>query len=218
VTGLSSAITLQEKGYAVSILAKDLPLPSEAILAVHNLINYTSPWGGAHNRWIPPPLGSVREHAWAVTTYHRMHALSRSNPEAGVTFMKGIEYIEAPGPEYDSLTEQRARTELGMPGWRMLEEAEFPDERVKWGCEYDTWCVNPMVYCAFLLRRFVLRGGRVVQGVVREVDEVWAMRLDLGRADGVVNATGHGFGDKDMFVTRGKVKSESLALWLRSRG
>lgn len=135
--------------------------------------------------------------------------------------MKGIEYIEAPGPEYDSLTEPRARTELGMPGWRRLEEAEFPDERVKWGCEYDTWCANPMVYCAFLLRRFVMRGGRVVQGVVREVDEVWAMRLDLGRADGVVNATGHGFGDKDMFVTRGKIQAripgalaeESWLIW-----
>jgi hypothetical protein len=145
-----------------------------------------------------------------------MYALSRSNPEAGITFMKGIEYIEAPGPEYGSLTEERARTELGMPGWRRLETAEFPDERVKWGCEYDTWCVNPMVYCAFLLRRFVMRGGRVVQGVVREVEEVWAMGFELGRLDGVVNATGHGFGDKDMFVTRGMSKSSAWVerVWL----
>lgn len=116
--------------------------------------------------------------------------------------MKGIEYIEAPGPEYDSLDEVRAK-ELGMPGWRMLGRDEFPDGRVRWGCEYDTWCVSPMVYCAFLLRRFVYRGGRVVQRTVRDLEEVWALGLEQGRVDLVVNASGIGFGDKQVFVTRG---------------
>lgn len=138
----------------------------------------------------------------AVRTYSCMETLSITNPEAGITFMKGIEYIEAPGPEYAELTEERAR-ELKMPGFRLLRPAEFPDEEVKWGCEYDTWCVNPMVYCAFLLRRLVHRGGKVVKRELRDPVEVYAMR-DLGPVGIVVNASGVGFGDGLVYPTRGQ--------------
>lgn len=201
MTGLTAAVRLQAEGYAVTIVAKDFPSPSETIDAQHS-INYTSPWGGAHNRWIPPPLGDAREHGLAVATYERMDALAKSNPEAGITFMRGVEYIEAPGPGHDGLTEDRAR-ELGMEGFRLLAPEEFPDDRVKWGCEYRSWCVNPMVYCAFLLRRFVCRGGRVVERELRDPVEVYAMP---GFEDVclVVNASGAGFGDKDVYPVRGQ--------------
>ncbi|OIW22281.1 FAD dependent oxidoreductase-like protein [Coniochaeta ligniaria NRRL 30616] len=201
VIGLTAAVRLQEEGYNITVIAKDFPAPSETIDSLAS-INYTSPWGGAHNRWIPPPLGSAREHDMAVKTYSRMVALSKTNPEAGITFMKGIEYIEAPGPEYAELTEQRAK-ELKMPGFRLLRADEFPDENVKWGCEYYTWCVNPMVYCAFLLRRLVHRGGKIIKRELREPTEVYAMR-ELGSVRTVVNASGIGFGDRDVYPTRGQ--------------
>ena len=73
-----------------------------------------------------------------------MKGLRDVNPESGITFMEGIEYLEAPSIEYTSLTEARAK-ELGLKGFRLLKHDEFPDGRVKWGCMYDTWCVNPMV-------------------------------------------------------------------------
>ncbi|KAH8906001.1 FAD dependent oxidoreductase-like protein [Coniochaeta sp. PMI_546] len=201
VIGLTAAVRLQAEGYNVTIIAKDFPAPSETIDSLAS-INYTSPWGGAHNRWIPPPLGSVREHGMAVKTYSSMEVLSTTNPEAGITFMKGIEYIEAPGPEYAELTEERAG-ELKMPGFRLLRPDEFPDENVMWGCEYDTWCVNPMVYCAFLLRRLVHRGGKVLKRELRDPLEVYAMR-DLKPTDLVVNASGIGFGDRHVYPTRGQ--------------
>jgi D-amino-acid oxidase len=201
VVGLTTAIRLQTEDYRVTVVAKDFPSPSETIDALDS-INYTSPWGGAHNRWIPPPLGSAREHDLAVKTYSYMEGLSITNPEAGITFMKGIEYIEAPGPEYDELTEDRAG-ELEMEDFRLLRPEEFPDEKVKWGCEYRTWCVNPMVYCAFLLRRFVHRGGKVVKRELRDPKEVFAMQ-ELGSVYLVVNASGMGFGDKDVYPTRGQ--------------
>ncbi|KAK5663726.1 hypothetical protein OQA88_4157 [Cercophora sp. LCS_1] len=209
ITGLTTAITLQSASHPVTILAKDLPGPFETIDPLAQ-INYTSPWGGAHNRWVPPsPDGTnTREHTFSVLTYRRMRELALTEPACGVTLMKGIEYIEAPGPEYVSLTEERA-AELGMAGFRLLSEGEFPDDKIKWGCEYDTWSLNPMVYCCFLLRRFIFRGGRVVRKEVGSVSEVFAVPPDVLGVDGeigmVVNASGYGFGDDNaMFITRGQ--------------
>ncbi|KAK0633017.1 hypothetical protein B0T14DRAFT_560647 [Immersiella caudata] len=207
VIGLSCAIKLQAN-FTVTIVAKDFPAPFETIDPIAQ-INYTSPWGGAHNRWVPPsPSGeNAREHAFALTTWKHMRALRDVNPESGITFMKGIEYLEAPSIEYTSLTEARAK-ELNMEGFRLLQPGEFPDDRVKWGCVYDTWCVNPMVYCCFLLRKFTMGGGRIRKRELRDVAEVFALPPEdfgLGRVDAVVNASGYGIGaDPNMYVTKGQ--------------
>ncbi|KAK1767167.1 hypothetical protein QBC33DRAFT_539425, partial [Phialemonium atrogriseum] len=144
----------------------------------------------------------AREHELALETFRRMDALAQTSPEAGVIFMRGVEYLEAPPPEYRALDAARA-AELGVQDFRLLGAHEFPDERVAWGCEYRTWCANPMVYCCFLLRRFVYRGGRIVKREVRDPAEVFAV-ADLGRVDAVVNASGNGFGDDKMSITRGQ--------------
>lgn len=151
----------------------------------------------------------------SLRTFAHMQALHAAHPHtAGITFLKGIEYLEAPGPAYLDLS----TSELGsLPGFRLLDPAsEFPaDGRVTWGCEYDTWCVNPMVYCAFLLRRFVHRGGGVVQLArdLRRPEEVFALLPGGGSSsssDGggiavVVNASGTGIvPDPAMTITRGQ--------------
>lgn len=134
-----------------------------------------------------------------------MDTLAGAHPDAGITFMKGIEYLEKPGPEYLALVKgddgEGCARSLGLRGFRVLGKGELPDERVVLGIEYDTWCVNPMVYCSWLLNRFVYRGGKVVRAVVREPAEVF--ELGLGRIDVVVNASGQGFGDEKVFITRG---------------
>lgn len=204
--GLSSALELQEAGHAVTILARDFPMPF-ALIDPDTQINYTSPWGGAHNRWVPPAGGAqdVRDHRLALATFRRMRDLAGAHPEAGITFMKGVEFLEKPGDEYLALVREGGRgsaKELGVEGFRVLSRSEFPDDKVVLGFEYDTWCVSPMVYCGFLLNRFVYRGGKVVKREVREPKEVFEMR-GLGRVDTVVNASGQGFGDDKVFVTRG---------------
>lgn len=188
----------------MTIVARDFPGPFET-LDPRAQINYTSPWGGAHNRVVPPTSAAEeREHAMSITTFGRMRALHQRHPEAGLTFMKGIEYLEAPPPQYLALTEAKARA-MGLEKFRLLRPEELPDERVRWGCEYDTWCVNPMVYCCFLLRQFVFAGGRIVKREVRDPVELFAMETQLGPAavDVVVNASGSGFGDPNVFITRG---------------
>lgn len=137
-----------------------------------------------------------------------MRSLQGSNPEAGITFMKGIEYLEKPAPEYQALIREGGEGSakvLGLEGFRVLERRELPDDKVSLGLEYDTWCVNPMVYCSFLLNRFVFRGGRILRREISRPEEVFGMR-DLGApVKAVVNASGTGFGDPKSYIIRGMV-------------
>jgi hypothetical protein len=143
-----------------------------------------------------------------------MKHLHTTHPHtAGITFLKGIEYLERPGPEYLAPSSPSKPNPLNLPGFRLLNPSEFPpDGKVTWGCEYDTWCVHPMVYCSFLLRRFVHRGGRVVVRELRRPDEVFFLAPELlpGVNKGeeiaaVVNASGTGLvPDPDMTITRGQ--------------
>ncbi|KAM7222895.1 hypothetical protein V8F06_001793 [Rhypophila decipiens] len=200
VIGLSSALLLLEKGcYTVTIIAEHFPGPFETMHPQEH-IDYSSPWAGAHNRFIPPLSSSPdqvqaqaqaqREHVLALRTFSRMKSLSsasageKDNPEAAqfssVKFMKGVEFLENPPEAYKALTGPLA-AELGYENFRVLEQHEFPaDGKVKWGCEYQTWCLNPMVYCCFLLRRFVNRGGRILKRRVRSVNEVFQLNLPGG--------------------------------------
>ncbi|KAK7738115.1 hypothetical protein SLS63_002448 [Diaporthe eres] len=216
VTGLSCAIQLQEAGHAaagaseVTIIARDFPTPF-ALVDPKAQINFTSPWGGAHNRWVPPPVdgqaqpNDLRDHRLALATFRRMKSLQGSNPEAGITFMKGVEYLENPGPEYRALTREGGEGSakaLGLEGFRVLERSELPDDKVSLGVEYDTWCVNPMVYCSFLLNRFVFRGGRILRREISRPEEVFEMRDLGGPVKAVVNASGMGFNDPKSFIIR----------------
>ncbi|OHW93272.1 FAD dependent oxidoreductase [Colletotrichum incanum] len=202
VIGLSTAVRLQRDGHKVAIVAKDFPSPFEAIDA-KTLINYTSQWGGAHNRWVIPANEiEERDHAMALRTFQHMESLSMSNPEAGITFMPGIEYLEDPPAQYKALTEEKARS-LGLVEFRLLRPSEFPDDKVKWGCEYWTWCVNPMIYCSFLLRRFSWNGGKVFRKEISDPREAFTIK-ELSNVRAVINCSGFGFGDKDSFITRGQ--------------
>lgn len=128
---------------------------------------------------------------------------------AGISFMRGVEYLESPSPGYLAIS--ATGEELGIRSFRLLRKEEFPDTRVKWGCEYKTWCVNPMVYLCFLLNRFVYRGGRTVKRELKDVEEVFALAAlekltPQGKhtIDVVVNASGFGFSDPKVFPTRGQ--------------
>ncbi|KAI1498192.1 FAD dependent oxidoreductase [Biscogniauxia marginata] len=203
VIGLSAALRIQAEGHAVTIVARDFPSGFETIDA-RAQINFTSPWGGAHNRMVPPSNAvEAREHGMSLTTFAHMRTVATANPEAGITFMKGIEYLEAPGTVYSALTAETARRDLGMEGFRLLRGEELP-EGVTWGCEYDTWCVNPMVYCGFLLRRFVFLGGKIIKKEVRDPVEAWNIEDLSAPVDALVNASGNGFGDPNVFITRGQ--------------
>ncbi|CAI4218639.1 unnamed protein product [Parascedosporium putredinis] len=110
VAGLSTAWKYQQQGFDVVVVAQSFPSPFETVDG-REQINYSSPWAGAHNRYIPPlDETSKRDH---------------ESPEAGITFLKGIEYLEAGIRGYDHLTEGSAK-ELGYEDFRELDEKDLP--------------------------------------------------------------------------------------------
>jgi D-amino-acid oxidase len=86
-----------------------------------------------------------------------------------------------------------------------------PDEtppEVKWGVRYRTYVVNSPVYCAYLLRKFILNGGETREYTL--VDPMEAFELaGTGTVRTVVNCSGLGFGDPKAFIIRGTAKSAS---------
>jgi len=201
VIGLSTANCLIQAGFKVTIIAKDFPGPFELIDS--DKISYTSPWAGAHNRFIPPTNGQeAQEHTFALKTFHHMAKLvgEGRHREAGLTFMKGIEYLENPPQQYLNLNREKAE-ELGYRDFGLLPDDKLPDG-VKWGCEYLTWCVNPMMYCCFLLRQFVRLGGSVVNGVIHHPTKLFDQD-QFSSASVVINCSGFGFNDQAVVPTRG---------------
>ncbi|KAJ2966136.1 hypothetical protein NQ176_g10289 [Zarea fungicola] len=75
------------------------------------------------------------------------------------------------------------------------------------GFEYDTFCVNPPVYCANLLRSFIVRGGKCVERHLHSEWEAYDIAANVGL---VVNASGMGFGDSKCFPTRGQTVLTNL--------
>ncbi|KAL1836056.1 hypothetical protein VTJ49DRAFT_5630 [Mycothermus thermophilus] len=257
VIGLSCALELQKAGYHVTIVARDFPGPFETMDPLEK-INYTSPWGGAHNRWVPfhpsLPAHLCRDHYLSVRTWERMASLYSAHPHtAGITFLMGIEYFEDPGPEYlaikaglDAMArrpypsygdeeEQQASdflaslpsAALTRDGRYLTRDGSYPtilnvlhpgnpplDDRIRFGFEYQTWCVNPMVYLCFLLRRFTLAGGKLVHRTLASLEEVFSL-FPSAQPDGssdtagpvvaVVNASGTGIvPDPSMTISRGQ--------------
>jgi glycine/D-amino acid oxidase-like deaminating enzyme len=204
VLALTTAIHLQSLSPStpLTLIASELPTDQSPSAT------YASPWAGAHYRPIPGTTPQLRrESELAMATFEVMKGIASqySVAEAGVKLMKGIEHLEAPGEVEVAL--KTGDVYAGPDdGFRVLERGELPDG-VKWGCEYDTYCVNVPVYLLWLLRRFQSNGGRVVKHILKSAEEVFELadKLMLGNVKTVINCSGNNFGrDTKMKVIRGQ--------------
>jgi len=188
VTGLSVATELIDAGYDVTMVAEFWPGDED--------VNYTSPWAGAHFRPTPPtsPV-QEREQAWNRVSYAVMKKMAKL-PGSGVDMIKGRDYLEAPDAHY-----KKGEFAADCDNFRLLQASELP-RGVTWGCEYTTWCLNSPVYCAFLLRRLRIKGVKTIKQ--RLANPLEAFRIRGHGKNIVVNCTGFGFGDPNVFVTRGQ--------------
>ncbi|KAJ5587187.1 D-amino-acid oxidase [Penicillium hispanicum] len=195
VIGLSTALRIQQYlGATQSILLVARDFPSDTS------VNYASPWAGAHYRPVPGSSPqALREADQAQRTYEFMKRVAADEPAAGIKFIQGVEHLEAPPPEY--LDAQSVRNVYShLDGFRHLSSEEVP-AGVKWGVQYRTYVVNSPVYCAHLLRQFVVKGGRTKQYMLVNLKEAFALAPNVST---VVNCSGTGLDDPKSFIIRGQ--------------
>ncbi|KAF9768917.1 hypothetical protein IL306_013727 [Fusarium sp. DS 682] len=203
--GLSTAIRVQEQ-----ILSQDKP-PSIVIIARdfpnETSINYATPWAGAHYRPCPGSTPQLLQEAkWAKKTYDTLDSWSdQEKLTAGVEFMPGEEFFENPAPEYVDAMENVSGSVYAHlePSFEVFSSSELhaKDNTLKLGFRYRTYCLNSPVYAAFLLRRFLRRGGRVRQYTLESLEEVFSIEESVSI---VINCSGMGFGDPKVYPIRGQ--------------
>ncbi|KFA56495.1 hypothetical protein S40293_01062 [Stachybotrys chartarum IBT 40293] len=205
VVGLTCGLQLQH-------LVQDVPLQNRPVILLvardwpsstpgASSVDYASMWAGAHVRPIPPTTPQLqREARWLKHTVAEFARQVETEPWLGVTRTPGVEYLEAPDAGYAAQTKESFDEETGLPGYRRLGEDELP-RGVVLGYEYGTFCVNAPLYCANLLRKFVLQGGKTLTKELKSEWEAYAVRPNVRL---VVNASGTGFGDAKCFPTRGQ--------------
>jgi len=128
-----------------------------------------------------------------------MKQLAAEEPAAGIKFMEGIEHLEAPPREYLECFDGENNVYAHLDGFRQLSKDELPPG-VKWGVRYWTWCLNSPVYLAFLLRKFILKGGETKEYTLSSPMEAFELAKNVKT---VVNCSGMGFADPKSFIIRG---------------
>ncbi|KAJ5803122.1 D-amino-acid oxidase [Penicillium pulvis] len=195
VIGLSTALCIQQSlspVQSVLLVARDFPSDTS--------VNYASPWAGAHYRPVPGSSPqALREAGQAQRTYEFMKRVAADEPGAGVKFIEGVEHLEAPPNEYlDAQSVLNVYEHLD--GFRHLTSDEMP-KSVKWGVQYTSYVINSPVYCAHMLRKFVLKGGDTRQYNLANIKEAFSLASNVSA---VVNCSGVGFEDPKSFIIRGQ--------------
>jgi D-amino-acid oxidase len=159
-------------------------------------INYTSPWAGAYYRSLPA-VDSVSQLAsrFGKVSYSAFKDLAVADPSSGVQMIDGYEYIEKPDEAYSQLQGGYSNVE----GFRILRADELP-AHVKFGVTYRTWSVDPSVYLPWLKQRLILGGAKFLHYNLVNILEAYTL---FDRIDILVNCSGMGFSDPDVFPIRG---------------
>lgn len=129
--------------------------------------------------------------------------MAAQNPGSGIEKVEGIEYLEDPPAEYlDSRGVEDAYGHGGyLEGYYRVEAlGGLLPGGVKWGVRYRTFVVNSPVYCAYLLRKFVLNGGQMREYTLVDLREAFYLAENVKT---VVNCSGMGFNDPRSFIIRG---------------
>ncbi|OAL34668.1 hypothetical protein AYO20_06085 [Fonsecaea nubica] len=191
ITGLSTATLLQKyfPSAKITIVAAETPTTTSPS------VDYASMWAGAHYRPIHP-LSTEQlkeEFRMGVWTRDIMKGIARDIPDSGVGFMPAVEYLEDPPQELLDIT---PGYEYAGPDdeFRVLRQDELP-AGVRWGCEYQSYCINIRKYSRWLMDRFLANGGRLVRHRLLNVADAFdfAERNRLGKVSVVVNCSGRNF-------------------------
>ncbi|KAI0777177.1 D-amino-acid oxidase [Trametes elegans] len=202
VVGLTTALTIQEKGgYKVTIIAETFPTDPKNI-------KYTSIWAGAHH--VSHAADDAKQMAIDRETFDAMWELSAPGGAAEHCFFRI--------PQTDYLADGRNECLDWMPDHKKLPENELIPGALA-GTSFKTVTIDTPPYLAYLLSRFLARGGSIVRGAVQHISQVvdgGPNLFRLGKAsseplDALVVSPGlgartlGGVEDKDVYPVRGQV-------------
>src|SRR5438093_9771715 len=181
VTGLTTALVLLERGFAVRVLARERSPRT------------TSDVAGAF--WHPYKVEvSERALGWAAVAWRRF-AEAAADPASGVELLEGIELLARPEPD---------------PWWRpavaasfsRLEPQELPPGRAD-GWRFLAPVIEPPRFLAWLACQLASRGGVLESRAVASLEEA------ARGARALVVCAGLGArelaGDRDLFPSRGQI-------------
>lgn len=181
VIGMTTAIRLQEAGFQVSIISKDLP--EKTVSAKAAAI------------WLPfkvEPLDLVNQ--WSLQTYHKMEAFAKNTAT-------GISMVDLLVLAQNSITPP---WKAAMPekAFRPAKKNELP-EGYAFGNIVKVPLIETPVYLNYLLETFKRAGGELI---LQEVQSIEAVK---GVFHQIINCTGLGarelVHDKSLYPIRGQV-------------
>ena len=156
-------------------------------------------WAGAHYRPIPGATEQLNSEAkLCAHTVRVMRRIARESAAAGVQMVQGVEHFEDPSADVLSLRTGQSFTGDDADGFRVLEPSGLP-AKVRFGIEYETYCVNPHVYCSWLLGRFTALGGKTARRKLNTIEDAFKVPGEQGSPAAtpiVINCSGRGF-DQD---------------------
>ncbi|KAJ7179752.1 D-amino-acid oxidase [Mycena filopes] len=159
VTGLTTAISLQLKGYQVTILAEiwttdsDRPSP-----------HYTSHWAGGHH-CTAADSEDVRQQKMDTETFKVFWEMSEPGHPAEKCFIRT--------PQYEHYFEElgHPRGLETMPDFKLMEKSALIPGAV-FGISFTAISFDPPMYLKYLHQRFLAAGGKIVRGSVQHIKQV----------------------------------------------
>lgn len=184
VLGLTSALYLRKKGYAVTVLARELPEDAASQ-------SFASPWAGAN--WCSFARNNMAERRWDEYTYKQFQKLAKELPEDLLTFMPFTCYDVKPndtetywfGEVCGGIREEYA------PKHPAAAEAPYM-------YKFRSLTLDAPRYLRWLATQVTCPGGQGPPGKIERVTTLRSLKtaVDLvPRASLVVNATGLGSQD-----------------------
>ncbi|MCL4869549.1 MAG: FAD-binding oxidoreductase [Anaerolineae bacterium] len=180
VIGLTSGVVLQEAGWPVRIISREMAAQTTSAAAAAIWYPYKA---------YPPE----RVLAWSKRSYQAYQTLSH-HPAAGVTLVRLHELLPYPAGE--------PWWQAAVPEYRHLAAAELPPGYAA-GYELTVPLMETPIYLGYLQERFRAGGGQIEQQEVKELKE-WARPQTI-----IINCTGLGarelVNDNQLYPIRGQI-------------
>ncbi|KAJ5814617.1 hypothetical protein N7474_006394 [Penicillium riverlandense] len=185
IVGLLSALTLTEAGYAVTIIARDLPGDETQ--------DWASPWAGA--AIFPHP--DAKGHSLQAETFRYYWALAHRDPTSGVQVVKATEFYD------DRADDSSIWYKYLVPHYCRIPTGDLPAGATV-GFTFQTMTLNPAVFLPWIKKELETRGVRFIRKELKSIEEA----EKITGCSIVVHASGlgafHLAGDNDVVAIRGQ--------------